>query len=48
VITALTASDIVDARLIASGAGVPVVRRTPTFVGLSATQVNHLAIQRIA
>lgn len=43
----LTASDIIDCRLIASGAGVPVVRNAPTFVGLTATQVNHLAIQRL-
>lgn len=43
----LTAADIVDCRLIATGAGIPVVRNVPTFVGLTATQVNHLAIQRI-
>lgn len=44
----LSASDIVDCRLIATGVGVPVVRNVPTFVGLTATQVNHLAIQRFA
>lgn len=43
----LTAGDIVDCRLIATGVGVPVVRNIPTFVGLTATQVNHLAIQRL-
>lgn len=43
----LTASDIIDCRMIATGVGVPVVRRVPTFVGLTATQVNHLAIQRL-
>lgn len=43
----LTASDIIDCRLIATGVGVPVVRNVPTFVGLTATQVNHLAIQRL-
>lgn len=43
----LTAGDIIDCRLIATGVGVPVVRQVPTFVGLTATQVNHLAIQRL-
>ncbi len=43
----LTAADIIDCRLVASGAGVPVVRRVPTFVGLTATQANHIAIQRL-
>lgn len=47
-IISLAASDIVDCRMIASGVGVPVVRNIPTFVGLTATQVNHLAIQRFA
>lgn len=47
-IISLTASDVVDCRLIATGVGVPVVRNTPTFVGLTATQVNHLALQRFA
>ena len=48
VITLLTSGDIVDCRLIANGAAsVPIVRNVPTFVGLTATQVNHLAIQRM-